>query len=110
MVLRPLSGLFEYPGRRGREYSEGAMPTIGRIGSLDVMIFRNDHDPPHFHVIGAEFSAKFTIADFALLSSKGRIRRRDLRDIEEWGQNHQTALHLNRRLARAGKPPQKIVD
>ena len=86
------------------------MPTIGRIGSLDVMIFRNDHDPPHFHVIGPEFSAKFTIADFELLSSKGRIRRRDISDIEEWGQRHQNALQLNWRLARAGLPPQKIVD
>ena len=61
------------------------MPTIGRIGALDVMIFRNDHEPPHFHVIGAEFSAKFTIADVELLSSKGRIRRRDIREIEAWG-------------------------
>jgi len=86
------------------------MPTIGRIGSLDVMIFRNDHDPPHFHVIGPEFSAKFTIADFELLSSKGRIRRRDISDIEEWGQRHQNALQLNWRLARAGLSPQKIVD
>ena len=58
------------------------MRTIGRIGALDVMIFRNDHEPPHFHVIGAEFSAKFTIADVELLSSKGRIRRRDVREIE----------------------------
>jgi hypothetical protein len=61
------------------------MPTIGRIGSLDVMIFRNDHNPPHFHVVGADFSAKVTIADFALLSSKGQIRRRDIRDIAAWG-------------------------
>jgi hypothetical protein len=32
------------------------MPTIGRIGSFDVIVFRNDHDPPHFHVFGGEFS------------------------------------------------------
>jgi hypothetical protein len=86
------------------------MPTIGRIGPLDVMIFRNDHDPPHFHVIGSEFSAKFTIADLGLLSSKGRIRRRDIRAIEEWGQTHQTELSLNWQLARTGKPPRRITD
>jgi hypothetical protein len=61
------------------------MPTIGRIGPLDVMMFRNDHGPPHFHVFGPEFSAKFAIADLGLLSSKGRIRRRDIRAIEAWG-------------------------
>lgn len=75
-----------------------------------MMMFRNDHDPPHFHAIGPEFSAKFTIAECELLSSKGRIRRRDIRDIEAWGQAHQDKLYLNWQLARDGKPPQKITD
>lgn len=84
------------------------MPTIGQIGSLSVMIFRNDHDPPHFHVFGGEFSAKFAIADCELLSSKGRIRRRDIRAVEEWGQKYRDELYLNWNLARAGQPAQKI--
>jgi hypothetical protein len=86
------------------------MPTIGRIGSLDVMFFRNDHHPPHFHVIGDEFSAKFAIDNLALLSCKGRIRRRDIRAVEVWGQKHRNALYLNWELARSGQPPQKIED
>lgn len=86
------------------------MPTIGRIGARDVMIFRNDHDPPHFHVMADEFSAKFAIADCSLLSAKGRIRRRDIRDIEAWGHAHRDALYLNWRLARAGEPAQRIED
>ena len=86
------------------------MPTIGRIGAFDVMIFRNDHGPPHFHVFGGEFSAKFAIADCVLLSIKGRIRRRDIRAVEAWGQKHRVALYLNWDLARAGKPAQKIED
>ena len=86
------------------------MPTIGQIGAFNVMIFRNDHDPPHFHVVGAEFSAKFAIANLELLSSKGRIRRRDIRDVRAWGRKHQTALYLNWQLARAGQPAQRIVD
>ena len=76
--------------RDARSCKLGPMPTIGRIGSLDVMIFRNDHDPPHFHVLGAEFSAKVAIAD--------------------WGQSHRTELYLNWQLARDGEPPEKIVD
>jgi hypothetical protein len=74
------------------------------------MIFRNDHDPPHFRVIGTEFCAKFTIAGRELLPGKGRIRRRDIRDIEEWGQKYESKPCLNWQLARAGKPPEKIVD
>jgi len=86
------------------------MPTIGRIGSFAVMIFRNDHGIPHFHVFGDDFSAKFAILDFAMLSSKGRIRRRDIKAIEAWGQKHQTELYLNWELAVAGQPAQKIED
>jgi Domain of unknown function (DUF4160) len=86
------------------------MPTIGRIGSLDVMVFRNDHPPPHFHVIGDDFSAKFAIANRELLSCKGRIRRRDIRAVEEWGQKHQDMLYINWDLARSGQPPVKIED
>jgi hypothetical protein len=86
------------------------MPTIGRIGSLIVMIFRNDHGTPHFLVFGDEFSAKFAIEDLALLSSKGRVRRRDIKAIEVWGQKHKTELYLNWELAVAGQPPRKIED
>jgi hypothetical protein len=86
------------------------MPTIGRIGSLEVMIFRNDHGIPHFHVFGTDFSAKFAIIDCSLLSIKGRIRRRDIKAIEEWGQKHQVELYFNWELAMAGEPAQKIED
>jgi hypothetical protein len=86
------------------------MPTIGYIGAFMVMVFRNDHGPPHFHVFGNEFSAKFSIADMQLLSCKGKIKRRDIKAIEEWGQKHQVELYLNWELAVAGKPPHKIQD
>lgn len=75
------------------EVRSRTMPTIGRIGPFNVMIFRNDHDPPHFHVFGPEFSAKFAIGDAALLSVNGRLRRRDVRTIEQWGQGHRKELH-----------------
>jgi hypothetical protein len=60
--------------------------------------------------VSADFSAKFTISDAALMSGTGRVRRRDIRAIEEWGQRHQAELYLNCRLAQAGEPPQKIED
>jgi hypothetical protein len=28
------------------------MPIMGHIGALDVMIFRNDHDPPGYGRVG----------------------------------------------------------
>jgi hypothetical protein len=39
-----------------------------------------------------------------------RIRRRDIRAVEEWGQKHRAALYSNWDLARTGAPPQKIEN
>jgi hypothetical protein len=74
------------------------------------LVFRNDHDPPHFHVIADRFSAKFSIAEAQLISCKGRIRPRDVRVIREWGQAHRNELYLNWRFARDDRPPLKITD
>jgi hypothetical protein len=86
------------------------MPTIGHIGSLGVMMFYDDHGAPHFHVFGSDFSAKFAIADLGLLSCNGRIRGRDIKAVEEWGQRHQVELRANWDLARAGRPLKRIED
>ena len=85
-----------------------AMPTIGRVGSLSVMIFRNDHDSPHFHVFGDRFSAKFAIADAALLSINGTMPASARRAGVAWGQRHRAELYDNWELARAGPPARKI--
>jgi hypothetical protein len=43
------------------------MPTILRLGRLRIMIYLNDHPPPHVHVIKAGAQAKI-----ALDSERGR--------------------------------------
>lgn len=37
------------------------MPTVMRIGGLRVVIYPNDHRPPHVHVIGAGSEAVFIL-------------------------------------------------
>lgn len=37
------------------------MPTILRYRGLRIMIFTNDHAPPHVHVIGADGQARFDL-------------------------------------------------
>lgn len=37
------------------------MPTIHRIGGLRVVIYPNDHRPPHIHVRGAGTEAVFIL-------------------------------------------------
>lgn len=37
------------------------MATVGRIGGLRVVIYPNDHRPPHVHVIGKACEAVFKL-------------------------------------------------
>lgn len=52
------------------------------INDLQIIIYSNDHDPPHFHVKTKELriNAKFKIEDCSLLS--GEISRKELKKIK----------------------------
>ncbi len=43
------------------------MPTVKNFGSYRIMLFAEDHNPPHVHVIGRAFQAKVRIRDGALM-------------------------------------------
>ncbi len=86
------------------------MPTIARIGSIQIRIYYDDHGMPHFHAISPEFDFKFTIETCAVISGTGRIRGRDLAAIRAWGQRHRDALYLDWQLARDGQPLRDIED
>jgi len=47
------------------------MPTIGRIGNIQIRIYFDDHGIPHFHAVSPAFDFKFTIADFTIISGTG---------------------------------------
>ncbi len=51
------------------------MPTLFRVGAWRVVIFLNDHEPAHVHVIGPEGRARFYLGrdpgDVALLEAEG---------------------------------------
>jgi hypothetical protein len=87
-----------------RESLSPAVPTIARIGAIQVRIYYDDHGVPHFHAIGPDFDCKIAIADLMVISGNGHLRGRDLAAIQVWGQTHQDALYLNWRLAREGLP------
>lgn len=61
------------------------MPTVLRINALAVMIWPNDHRPPHVHVIGPDQEARFALncpdGPPALMSSVG-FRTATLNEIQ----------------------------
>lgn len=57
---------------------------VKTLDDLQVIIYSNDHDPPHFHVKTKDLTidAKFKIENCELLS--GSISAKDLRKIKDF--------------------------
>jgi len=73
---------------------------------LVVMMYRDDHGSPHFHVRYAEYRAKYTISPIARV--RGKLPRRAASLVLEWAALHQQELMENWELARSGEPARKI--
>ena len=58
------------------------MPTVKNFGSYRIMLFAEDHNPPHVHVIGREFQAKVNIRDAEI--SVGTIPSQHRRQALTW--------------------------
>ncbi len=84
------------------------MPTISEFHGITIMMFYEDHEPPHFHARHARFKAKFAIADLSVLSSTGELTGRDVARIRGWGRANQTALLENWFRCVRGEPVRKI--
>ena len=58
------------------------MPTIAIIDGVRIMIFANDHLPPHFHAKYAEYEALISVATGDIL--EGSLPMTKLRLVREW--------------------------
>jgi hypothetical protein len=62
------------------------MPTVKNFGSYRIMLFAEDHNPPHVHVIGRDFQAKVRIREATVMA--GTIPSRHRRQALAWiGEN-----------------------
>lgn len=58
------------------------MPRMKDFGGYKVMLYAEDHNPPHVHVIGPDFQAKVRIRDAAVIA--GVIPPRHRREALAW--------------------------
>jgi len=58
------------------------MPTVKNFGAYRIMLFAEDHNPPHVHVIGSDFQAKVRITDATVFA--GAIPSRHRRQALDW--------------------------
>jgi len=81
------------------------MPEISRFYGLVILMFFNEHNPPHFHVTYGEFKAIVNISDEIVL---GVMPKRALILIFEWLELHRNELLANWEKCQNGINPDKI--
>jgi len=67
-----------------------AVPTIITINGVKIMIFADDHNPPHFHARFGEHVAQIRIADLAVIN--GSLPRAKLQTVVTWAGMNQAML------------------
>ncbi len=83
------------------------MPEISRFFGIRIVMFFNDHNPPHFHAIYEGRKAVFNIR--SLTMSEGSLPPRVRGFIVEWAALHQQELTNAWELLRAQQVPSKIA-
>ncbi len=66
------------------------MPTLAIIDGINILMWPNDHPPPHFHVRFAGRTGKFDIATGRMI--KGTLSRKTVKKVESWTIANQAML------------------
>ena len=82
------------------------MPEISRFLGIVIVMYYNDHSPPHFHARYGDSEIKVNIEDGEIIS--GEFPRRAQRLVLEWLELHRSELLEDWNLAQDRKPLNKI--
>jgi hypothetical protein len=74
------------------------VPTVADFGGFRIVIYFDDHNPPHVHVIATDFEGLVSISDASVMAGHipPRFRRKALdwikrnreRLLEKWNECH----------------------
>ena len=82
------------------------MPTISTFYGIIIQMFWNDHAPPHFHALYAEYEALINIHTLEVI--KGKMPRRALTLILEWASIYRVELLEDWSLCETNQSLKKI--
>lgn len=84
------------------------MPTIAVIaGGISIVMYYNDHPPPHFHAKRGGDEFRLRIADLRLIPGDHGPTAM-VRDVCNWAAQHQTELAMCWTRAQSAQPPGRI--
>ena len=66
------------------------MARIRKFSNTDLRINADDHNPPHFHILGPGFQVSVDIATMEI--SAGKARPRDIREAMNWARENRDFL------------------
>lgn len=81
------------------------MPVISRFLGIIIMMYWNDHNPPHFHAKYKEYEIIIYIEDGVI---EGKFPKRALKLVLEWLDLHKKELLDNWHLSNIGEPLKNI--
>jgi hypothetical protein len=79
------------------------LPEISRFLGIIIVMYYNDHAPPHFHARYGDFEAVIAISSGEVV--EGRLPPRVLGLVQEWRERHHAELSED---WRRNRPPQPI--
>lgn len=82
------------------------MPEISRFFGIIILMYYDEHNPPHFHARYGSDKAAIEITSLRVL--EGSLPSRALGLVVEWASQHQEELMMNWEAARNDRPPKKI--
>ncbi len=82
------------------------MPTISTFYGILIQMYWDDHAPPHFHALYAEFEALIDIQTIEVI--RGALPPRALSLVLEWAREHRTELLEDWTLCAHKQQPKKI--
>lgn len=83
------------------------MPTISEFFGILILMYYNDHAPPHFHARYGEHEALLKIDPLGIL--KGYLPPKALSLVMEWAMLHQQELMKDWKLAEKMQKLEKIA-
>lgn len=64
------------------------MATIKRFSKTKISIYADDHQPPHFHILGADFDVLIEIETMRIKGNKTK----DIKSALEWAEENKDLL------------------
>ena len=82
------------------------MPTISIFYGIVIQMFWQEHPPPHFHALYAEYEILIDIRTLKII--RGHLPKRAMALVLEWAREHRTELLEDWKLCTQRQTPKKI--